>query len=472
MSQSRDNAEATFAEAFEASLNFKTPGQGELLRGQIVSISGDDAFVSYGGPSEAVMAAAELDGLEVGDTVEATVVRTTPDIRISRKLAKGKASLDLLRQMYENRLPVEAKVAARNKGGFDINISGLRAFCPLSQIALGKIENPDSFVGQTYEFRVTELSDDGRRIVVSRAALMKEAAAARAEETRKAIVPGAELTGRVKTITPFGAFVDLGGVDGLLHVSEMSRRRVTDPKEIVSVGQEVHVKVIKVDNGGKRISLSMKDQEPDPWSGVADRFAPGTAFTGRILRSTDFGFFVEVEPGLDGLVHLSQLPLGVKPGDASVAIGSMVSGWIREVDPTKKRLSLSLREVAISDPWENVNQRYPVGKVVEGVVDHGGAPGIFVQIEPGLTGLVPNSEITVPPGADPSKAFAPGEKLVVRVMSVDPGRKRISLSHDAAKAAAERDEYVKFMDDQKGSDSSEGKSAMALALEKALGKKP
>jgi small subunit ribosomal protein S1 len=373
--------------------------------------------------------------------------------------------------MYENRLPVEAKVAARNKGGFDINISGLRAFCPLSQIALGKIENPDEFVGQTYEFRVTELSDDGRRIVVSRAALIKEAAAARAQETRKAIVPGAELTGRVKTLTAFGAFVDLGGIDGLLHVSEMSRRRVSDPKELVSVGQEVRVKVIKVDNDGKRISLSMKDQEPDPWSDVAERFAPGTLFTGKILRSTDFGFFVEVEPGLDGLVHLSQLPLGVKQGDESVAIGSTVSGWIREVDPTKKRLSLSLREVAVSDPWESVSQRYPIGKVVEGVVDHGGAPGIFVQLEPGLTGLVPNSEISVPPGADPSKAFAAGAKLVVRVMSVDPGRKRISLSHEAAKAAAERDEYVKFIDDQKSTDSGEGKGAMAIAFEKAMGKK-
>jgi len=463
MTQSRDNAETTFAEAFEASLNFKTPEQGEMLRGQIVSISGDDAFVSYGGPSEAVMATAELDGLDVGDNVEGTVVRTSPEIRISRKLAKGKASLDQLRQMYENRLPVEGKVAARNKGGFDVNVSGLRAFCPLSQIALGKIENPDAFIGQSFEFRVTELSDDGRRIVVSRAALMKEAAAARAEETRKAIVPGAELTGKVKTLTPFGAFVDLGGVDGLLHVSEMSRRRVTDPKEIVAIGQEVRVKVIKVDNNGKRISLSMKDQEPDPWSDVADRFTPGTPFTGRILRSTDFGFFVEVEPGLDGLVHLSQLPLGVKAGDPSIAIGSTVSGWIREVDPSKKRLSLSLREVAINDPWETVSQRYPIGKVVEGVIDHSGPPGIFIQLEPGLTGLVPNSEIT----GEVSKN--PGDKLVVRVMSVDPGRKRISLSHDAAKAAAERDEYVKFMDDQKADN--EGKSAMALAFEKALGNK-
>jgi len=468
MTQARETAEATFAEAFEASLNFKTPEQGELLRGQVVSISGDDAFVSYGGPSEAVMDSAELEGLEVGDMVEGTVVRTSPEIRISRKMARGKASLELLRGMFENRVPVEGKVSARNKGGFDVNVGGLRAFCPLSQIALGKIDNPDQFVGQTYEFRVTELSDDGRRIVVSRAALLKEAASARADETRKAIVPGAELTGTIKTITPFGAFVDLGGIDGLLHVSEMSRRRVNNPNEVVAVGQEVRVKVIKVENNGKRISLSMKDQEPDPWSDVADRYPAGTQFTGRIVRSTDFGLFVEIEPGVDGLVHYSQLPFGVKQGDPSIAIGTNVTGWVREVDPSKKRLSLSLREIAVSDPWESAQQKYPVGKVIEGVVDHGAAPGIFVQIEPGLTGLIPSSEISVAPGADPSRAYEAGEKVVVRVMSVDPQRKRISLSIEAAKAAAEREEYVKFMDDR---DAAEGESAMALAFRRAMEKK-
>ncbi|HSP14297.1 MAG TPA: S1 RNA-binding domain-containing protein [Thermoanaerobaculia bacterium] len=469
MTQTRDNAEAkSFAEAFEASLNFKTPEQGEILKGQIVSISGDDAYVSYGGPSEAVMATAELEGLEVGDTVEGTVIKTGSEMRISRKLMKGKASLDQLRNMYENRLPVQGKVTGRNKGGFDINVGGARAFCPLSQIALGKIENPDAFLNQTYDFRVTEMSDDGRRVVVSRAALLKEEAAARAQETRAKIVTGADLTGRVKTITPFGAFVDLGGVDGLLHVSEMSRRRVNDPKEVVSVGQEVRVKVIKVDQDGKRISLSMKDQEPDPWADVSERYPAGSQFTGKIVRSTDFGYFVEVEPGLDGLVHVSQLPLGVKPGDSSVAIGSSVTGWVREVDPAKKRLSLSLREVAVADPWETVPQKYAIGRNVEGVVDHAAAPGVFVQLEPGLTGLIPNSEITVAPGTDPSKAFTAGEKVTVRVMSVDASRKRISLSADAAKAAADREEYAKIMDER---ESSEGESAMALAFKRAMEKK-
>jgi small subunit ribosomal protein S1 len=466
MSQSRESAEATsFAEAME-NLDLKTPQQGEALRGTIVSISGEDAYISYGGPSEAVMDAAELEGLDIGDQIEATVVKAGGEIRVSRKLIKGKASLDQLRGAFEARLPVEGKVSGRNKGGFEVSVAGLRAFCPLSQIALGKIENPDSFVGQTIEFRVTELSEDGRRVVVSRAALLKEAAAERAAETRVRIVAGAELTGRVKTLTPFGAFVDLGGIDGLLHVSEMSRRRVTDPKEIVQVGQEVNVKVIKIENDGKRISLSMKDQEPDPWSDVAARYTPGTAFNGKIVRSTDFGYFVEVEPGLDGLVHVSQLPHGIKAGDPEVAIGTPVQGWVREVDPSKKRLSLSLRAVATNDPWETATHRYSIGKVVEGTVDHGAAPGIFVELEPGLTGLIPVSEISAAPGQDPTSLHPAGEKLMVRIMSVDPQRKRISLSHEAAKAAVEREEYTKFMDER--NDEAAGESAMALAFKRAL----
>jgi small subunit ribosomal protein S1 len=175
-----------------------------------------------------------------------------------------------------------------------------------------------------------------------------------------------------------------------------------------------------------------------------------------------------VEPGLDGLVHFSQLPLGVKQGDSSVAIGSTVSGWVREVDASKKRLSLSLREVAIHDPWENVQQKYPAGKVVEGTVDHGGAPGIFVQLEAGLTGLIPNSEIVVPHGTEAAQAHAPGEKLMVRIMSVDPQRRRISLSHEAAKAAVDREEYAKMMDER---GENEGESAMAMAFRKAMEKK-
>lgn len=469
MTDSRENADTSFAEAFEASLNFKTPVQGDMLRGTIVSISGDDAYVSYGGPSEAVMSVAELAEGEnqEGDTVEAMVVATAPVIRLSRKMMAGRASLQALRQAYENGLPAEGKITGRNKGGFDVSVGGVRAFCPLSQIDLGKINDPDAYVGKSFDFRVTELSDDGRKIVVSRASLLREEAAVRAEEVRKTIVPGAMIEGTVRTIMPFGAFVDLGGVDGLLHVSEMSRRRVNDPKEFVSVGQQVTVKVLKIENDGKRVSLSMKDQERDPWNDAIERFQPGDAFTGTIARATDFGFFVELEPGLDGLLHVSQLPIGLKQSDESLAIGNSISGWVREVDAERRRISLAMREVASGDPWEDIEQKFPVGRVVEGTVERAGQPGVFVALEPGLTGLIPVSEMSLPPGGDPGKAHQPGEKLAVKILSVDRSRRRISLSHEGAKAAAERGEFLEYVEDSKAA-ATESKSAMALALERAM----
>lgn len=464
MEQSREDA--SFAEAFEASLNFKTPEQGEMLRGTVVSISGEDAYISYGGPKEAVMALAEMPDVMIGDPVEGTVVQTTPEIRLSRKLIVRKASMDALRRAKENDVPVEGKVGGRNKGGFDVSIGGLRAFCPLSQIALGKVENPDEYVGKTFDFAITELSEDGRRVVVSRAALLKAEAAERAAETRKTLTPGAVLTGRVRNLVPFGAFVDLGGIEGLVHVSEMSRRRVNDPKEIVQVGQEVEVKVLKIEDGGKRISLSMRELEADPWSEIASRFAPGTQFTGTIARKTDFGLFVELEPGIDGLVHLSQLPIGMKMSDASLEIGATVTGWVREVDEEKRRLSLALREVAVGDPWENIHSRFSLGQVVEGTVERVGPPGVFIQLEPGLTALLPMSELAS--RNDVHEAHQPGQKLPVKILSLDPERRRLTVSHEAAKEAAVRGEYLAYMN-EKGSEGA-GKSALALALEKALGK--
>lgn len=462
--QEREN----FAEALEASLNFKQPEQGDLLKGTIVSISGEDAFITYGGPTEAIMATAELEGKEVGDSVEAIVVETSP-VRISRKLIARKASVAALRQAMENGLPVDGKIGARNKGGFDVSVSGMRAFCPMSQIELGKVENPDAFVGKSFEFLITELSDDGRRLVVSRTALLKRENAAKGDELRKNLTVGSIVKGRVRNVVPFGAFVDLGGIEGLLHVSEMSRRRINDPKEFVSVGQEIEAKIVKIDEEGRRISLSTRELEPDPWSEVPDRYRSGMPFSGRIARKTDFGLFIELEPGIDGLLHQSQLPFGMKMDDETLAVGSTVSGWVREVDSEKRRLSLAMREVSDVDPWSENNEKYAVGRVIEGTVERGGLNGIFVSVAPGLTGLVPLSEMTLPPGGDPSKLFKAGEKVVVKIIQADPRRRRMTLSIEGAKAAVERNEYLDYVKESKP-DTTQGKSAMALALEKALKK--
>ncbi|MEO8056100.1 MAG: S1 RNA-binding domain-containing protein, partial [Acidobacteriota bacterium] len=239
---------------------------------------------------------------------------------------------------------------------------------------------------------------------------------------------------------------DLGGVDGLVHVTEISRRRVAHPKDVLTVGQEVTVKVTKLAGEGKRISLSMKELEADPWATLGERFAPGASFTGTVARHADFGLFVEVEPGIDGLVHVSALPPGVSAKDPQVAVGQTVQGWVKEVDAAHRRLSLSLREVATGDPWAGIGERYGEGSVVKGEVESVAAFGVFVRLEAGLTGLIPNSETGVPPGTV-TKHFASGQKVEVKVIGLDTQRKRISLSASGAKAEADRGDLRSYREE-------------------------
>jgi small subunit ribosomal protein S1 len=452
-----DGAESADRKTFEAAMAAddahprKKLIEGQVVNGTIAGITPDVVLVSIGGKSEAIMDLKELDGEKVGDRIEAVVIKAAPDVRLSRKLAIGHRTKAELRAAAEAKIPVAGKVSARNKGGFDVLIGGahgLRAFCPVSQIDLGRHDEPGlaEFVGKNFDFRVIEYSEDGRRVVVSRVALLKEDNEARAAEAREKITLGAVMTGHVRSLTEFGAFVDLGGVDGLVHVTEISRRRVAHPKDVLTVGQEVTVKVTKLAGEGKRISLSMKELEADPWATLAERFAPGASFTGTVARHADFGLFVEVEPGVDGLVHVSALPPGVSLKDPQVADGQTVQGWIKEVDPTHRRLSLSLREVATGDPWSGIKDRYPEGSVVNGEVESVAAFGVFVRLEPGLTGLIPNSETGVPPGTV-VKNFAPGQKVEVKVIGIDTERKRISLSASGAKAEADRGDLRKFRED-------------------------
>jgi small subunit ribosomal protein S1 len=470
MPQTVDHPETeNFAEAMESSLDFRKPESGELLKGTIVSINGDETYISYGGPTEAVMDSAELEGRDIGDEVEATVVSTQPVVRLSQKLAMKHASIGILRQAKENGVPVEGKIGARNKGGFDVSVSGVRAFCPLSQIDLGRIEEPEQFIGKTFDFRIIEMSDDGRKVVVSRAALLRDAADAKAHEAFAALKAGDVVKGKVARIVAFGAFIDLGGVEGLLHVSEMSRRHVKSPKEIVQAGDEIEVKIIKIDEAGRRISLSRKELEADPWSNIGDTLAAGGQFTGKIVRKTDFGLFVEVLPGIDGLVHVSQLPIGTKLGDESLAVGTQVTGWVRDLDITRRRLSLALREVSVSDPWEDAATTFGMDRVVEGIVERVGPPGVFVQLRPGMTGLIPHSEVGQ--GVDAASAFPAGKKVAVKVISLDAGRKRVALSAERAKESVLHGEYLEYQAEAKKVETGDSKSAMALALEKALGRK-
>ena len=457
----------SFAEALASSFQQEEFEVGQIITGTIMAVHGDIALVSVGGKSEAVMDRTELGELRPGDGLDAVITTLSPELRVSHRLAIERREREALRGAFENAVPVEGKVTGRNKGGYDVSIAGLRAFCPMSQIDLGFPRNVDTYLGKSFLFRITELSEDLDSLVVSRAQVLKDEREAAAGEAWGRVARGMELEGKVKSVRDFGVFVDLGGVDGMVHISELSHRVGARPSQVAKVGDTVKVKVLEADREKGRIALSMKALEPDPWTEVPGRFPAGAAFEGTVARKTDFGVFVELLPGVDGLIHVSQLPPGMKLDDESLAPGAPVRGWVRELDMDRRRLSLTLREVATSDPWVDAAERYPAGTAVEGTVERSANFGVFVQLEPGLTALIPASESDLPKGADLAATFVPGSRISATVLTVDPQRKRVSLSVKKAKEGRASKEFRKWADEKKTERKTEV-TAFGEALMKAL----
>jgi small subunit ribosomal protein S1 len=247
-------------------------------------------------------------------------------------------------------------------------------------------------------------------------------------------------------LTEFGAFVDLGGVDGLVHVTEISHGRVRHPRDVLAEGDEVKVKVLELDREKNRISLSIKQLLPNPWDHVAQRYPARGPFEGRVVRRTDFGVFVELEPGLDGLLHVSQLPPGTELDADELDVGQTVKGWVRDLDVDGGRIGLTLRQLPERDPWERVEMRYQDGQVIEGTVDNVADFGVFVEVEPGLNALIPMSELGIGRDQDPAETFKAGDGVTAKILAVDPGRQRMSLSVKAYQRDQERAEYSGHMD--------------------------
>ena len=339
-----------FAALFEASTRAKSLSKGQSIEGTIVGIGAEVALIDVGSKSEAVLDVAELkddDGVleaAVGDRIQAVVIDTAGGIKLSRRLARKAATDKELEEAFHSRLPVEGVVQAVIKGGYDVKVARSRAFCPFSQIDLFRTENPEVHVGQTYTFRITEFRDGGRSIVVSRRAVLELEQQARAEEVRRSVVPGAVLKGRVVSVPAFGAFVDLGGgVQGLLHVSEMGWSRVATASEAVKVGDEITVKVLRVDDATQKIALGLKQLAEDPWTKVAGAYEIGQVRPGRVTRLAEFGAFVELEPGVEGLAHASTFAPGQRDAwRRSVKVGMTGDFQILSVDQDKKRIGVAL----------------------------------------------------------------------------------------------------------------------------------
>jgi small subunit ribosomal protein S1 len=339
-----------FASMFEASLKAKRVGKGQTVEGTIVGIGHGVAFVNVGGKGEAQIDLAELKDEEgvlevaVGDRIQALVVSTEGGITLSRRLARGAATDKQLEDAFRAGLPVEGKIEREVKGGYEVRIARQRAFCPFSQIDVVRNTDPAQHIGRVYTFRILEYKDGGRNLVVSRRALLEEEQRAGAEQVRRSIAVGVVMTGRVTSVRDFGAFVDLGsGVQGLLHVSEMGWSRVSDPSKLLTPGEEITVKVLRVDPDTQKIALGLKQLSADPWSSVHDTYEVGQVRTGRVTRLADFGAFVELEPGIEGLAHVSTFaPTGRSKGWAqSLTVGMAAPFEIVSIDLEKKRIGVA-----------------------------------------------------------------------------------------------------------------------------------
>src|SRR5689334_17867937 len=326
---------------------------GDKVKGKIVSITDDTAFVDFGGRAEGALPLGPLkdaDGnlkAKVGDPIDATIASLDGQITLQLAVRRQDAGLAVLIKAKDEGTPVEGKVKGTNSGGFEVILGGIRGFCPFSQMDLGPVGDGQQFIGQVLHFKVLDVSEKGRRVVLSRKALLKNERAHQADEVRGKLEPGQVMEGTVTRLLPFGAFVDVGGVQGLVHVSEISHKRVGDPSEALTVGQKVKVKVLKLEHLGEgkkeRISLSIKAAEADPWTDIDTRIKDGDVIKGPVLRVMDFGAFVEILPGIDGLVHVSQLARRrvAHPRDV-VAVGQEVEAKVTRVDKDAKRISLSM----------------------------------------------------------------------------------------------------------------------------------
>jgi len=330
---------------------------GDKLTGKIIQIDGPDAFVDCGLRNELPIAVQELKNAEgelkyqIGDEITAHVQKTKDGLKLTLALSLRDAGHDALAAAFEAGTPVKGKVGSTNKGGFSIDLDGTRAFCPFSQIDVRRADNPEEFVGQTHKFKILELSEDGRNIVVSRRALMQADRESQAIATRQSLKVGDNLEGVVTRLVPFGAFVDIGGIEGLVHISQISHQRVGDPSDILKEGQTVKVKVLEIQNLGmgrsERISLSIKALAADPWPEAAGSMVPGQDVPGRVTRLVDFGVFVELLPGVEGLIHISELanrrvihPREVLNEDEEITVR------VLDLDLDRRRISLSRKQAS------------------------------------------------------------------------------------------------------------------------------
>jgi small subunit ribosomal protein S1 len=411
--------------------------EGDIVKGTILEVRDDVAMVDIGYKSEGLISLREFRGpsgemtAKVGDVVDVYLEQREDSdglIVLSREKAEKIKIWEELSEVYEKGAPISGTILGRTKGGLIVDI-GVRAFLPGSQVDLRPVRDLDKLIGKAFPMKIIKLNQKRGNIVLSRRELLEEERKHLKEDTLATLGEGKHIKGKIKNITEYGAFVDLGGLDGLLHITDMSWGRIGHPSELFQVGDEIEVVVLKFDRTNERVSLGYKQRLPDPWEAVEQRYPVGTKFKGKVVSMTDYGAFIELEQGVEGLVHISEMSWTqrVKHPSKVVAIGDMIEVVVLDVDRANKRISLGMRQ-AEPNPWNFIEERYPVGTRVEGRVRNLADFGAFVELEEGIDGLIHISDMSWTKRVrHPSEVLKKGEKVDAIVLHVDKANHRISL---------------------------------------------
>ena len=409
--------------------------EGEIVKSRVLDIRDNMVVLDIGFKSEGTIPLEEfkdLPDLKPGDEVE-VLLEHLEDQEGSVVLSKKKADFmrvwERIRVAYENDEPVRGTLNKKIKGGVVVDLMGVDAFLPGSQIALRRVPNVDELLGQAFDFKIIKLNKRRRNIVVSRRVILEQERAGKREKLMKELQKDQVRKGVVKNITDFGAFIDLGGVDGLLHITDMSYGRIQHPSEMVHIGQELEVKVLDIDWDRERISLGLKQLQSYPWKDVAEKYPVGTRVSGKVVSITNYGAFIELEPGIEGLVHISEMSWtrNVRHPSKLVSIGEAIEAVVLKVDPNEEKISLGMKQTE-QDPWMMLPEKYPIGTRLNGKVRNLTSFGAFVEIEPGIDGLIHISDMSWTKRVlHPSEVLKKGDSVDVLILNVDAENKRISL---------------------------------------------
>lgn len=429
---------ATALESFEQEQAELAANEDRVLKGTVVSINSNYLVVDIGLKSEGVVPLEEAkdhDGnikFAPGDAIDVMVEKGHTEegyVNLSYQKAQRLHAWDEIEKAHNDKASVKARVIDRIKGGLTVDILGARAFLPGSQVDVRPVRNLDALKGQELEVRIIKVNKKRGNIVVSRKQILDEEVTAKRDVTMLHLEENAVLTGTVKNLTDYGAFVDLGGIDGLLHITDMSWGRLTHPRDLVNVGDQIQVKVLKFDRDKQRVSLGFKQLTPDPWLDASERYPIGARVHGRVISVTDYGAFIELEQGIEGLVHVSEMTWSkrMKHPSKLVNVGDQVEAVVLNVNPQERRISLGLKQLEIN-PWESLHEKFPVGSTVEGKVRNLTDFGAFIEIEDGIDGLVHVSNLSWTKRVKhPSEVLKKGDKVKAIVLAIEPDNRRLSL---------------------------------------------